>query len=82
MPTVPQMLDRTSNIPRLSWVGAKVRKNSQGGRKGISGHRQEWDRATIDNGARTFAIEVEKVLSASAEESKDLEQRNLQGSQN
>ena len=56
-----QTIDLTSRIPRLSWLNGKTRKQANGGRKGISGHRQEWDTALVENGSRTLAKEVDKA---------------------
>jgi len=50
------------SIPRLTWVRGKTYKQGNGGRKGRSGHLSEHMESFIENGSRTFAKEVDKVL--------------------
>ena len=56
------MLNRVSNQPRLSWLGGKMHKQGNFGRKNRSGHTTEWAESLIENGSRTFAAEVAKAL--------------------
>ena len=42
------MLNRVSNKPKLSWLGAKMHKQSNLGRKNNSGHNTEWSEALIE----------------------------------
>lgn len=48
--------------PRLSWLNGKTRPQGDGGRKGFSGHLTEHTEALAENGSRTFAKEVDKIL--------------------
>jgi hypothetical protein len=56
------MFNRVSNQPRLAWLGGKMHKQGNFGRKNRSGHNTEWAESLIENGSRTFAAEVAKAL--------------------
>ena len=42
-------IDLTPRVPTLAFLNAKMRPNSQGGRKGVSGHGLEHAQANRDN---------------------------------
>lgn len=48
--------------PRLAWLGAKMAKQSNGGRKNAPGLRFEHLQAIPEDASRTLAIEVDKAL--------------------
>lgn len=52
---------------RGMWLNGKLAKTSFGGRKGISGHKQEFVDAIPENGSRTFTVEVDKILNPKPE---------------
>ena len=56
------MFNRVSNQPRLAWLGGKMHKQGNFGRKNRSGHNTECAESLIENGSRTFAAEVAKAL--------------------
>jgi hypothetical protein len=62
MPIPDFMLNRVSNQPRLAWLGGKMHKQGNLGRKNRSGHNTEWAESLVENGSRTFAAEVAKAL--------------------
>jgi hypothetical protein len=70
--TKPFTIDLTSRVPRLSWLNAKTRKQSDYGRKNRSGHLPEHTEAVVENGSRRFATEVEKAFKASVEKNHEL----------
>lgn len=53
-----------TDLPRLAWIGAKMYKQSNGGRKNAPGLSFEYSQAVPENASRTFAAEVEKALKA------------------
>lgn len=85
--TMAQLAAREAadRIPRLSWLGAKMKPNSGDTRKSTSWHGEEWGKARLDDANRTFEQQIDKALIENLEaqpEDTELAERNLQGSAN